>query len=74
MTIFASLMRKVGFSSNGEREAVKTSQPHQDSPLYTSYELDLIEQELRAGNAAGYAAGVKFGLKPNARIISAGLR
>lgn len=70
MSLLGYLMQKVGFSSNGEDLPC----PQAESRFYTVSELDSIEQELIAGNAAARAAGERYGLKVNPRIVAANLQ
>lgn len=70
MSLLGYLMQKVGFSSNGEADCPQTMGEH---PYYSASELDSIERELIAGNAAARAAGEEFGLKANPRILAANL-
>ncbi|MBD8546016.1 hypothetical protein [Sphingomonas sp. CFBP 8760] len=70
MSLLGYLMQKVGFSSNGEELPCLQA----DSRYYTASELDSIERELIAGNAAARIAGEKYGLKVNPRIAAANLQ
>ncbi|HEX8381794.1 MAG TPA: hypothetical protein VF592_00320 [Sphingomonas sp.] len=69
MSLLGYLMQKAGFSSNGA-EASRT----EGHPFFSNSELDSIERELIAGNAASRAAAAAYGLSVNPRISAANLR
>lgn len=71
MSLLGYLMQKVGFSSNGEADCPPAADQHR---YYSNLELDSIERELIAGNAAARAAGEEFGLKASPRILAANLQ